>query len=144
MVSKKKESIPEYSSVILISTKGEIILQLRDNNPKIVDPNKLSLFAGKLLSNETKEQAALRELFEETTIRLNNSNDLKYLFTYHAKKPKFDRERLSHVFILKHVDEKRIDVQEGQGYRKVKNKIDLKNYDVAQISEEILLSYFER
>lgn len=133
--------IPEYSSVILINTKGEILLQLRDNNPAIVDPNKLSLFAGGLLPGESKEQAAKRELFEETTIQ---SDDLKYLFTYQTDMERFGRIAKSHVFLLRGVDESMVDVQEGQGCRKIKDAADLETHDFALISEEILRTYFSK
>ena len=127
--------------MILINTAGEILLQLRDNNPAIVDPNKLSLFAGGVLPGETKEHAAQRELFEETTIR---SNDLKYLFTYQTDMERFGRVAKSHVFLLQGVDENLVDVQEGQGYRKIEGVADLDSHEFALISEEILRTYFDK
>jgi 8-oxo-dGTP pyrophosphatase MutT (NUDIX family) len=135
------KTISEYSAIILINAKGEILLQLRDNNPEIVDPNKLSLFAGGVLAGESKEHAAQRELFEETTIW---SDNLEYLFTYHADTRKFGREAKSHIFLLQDVDEALVDVQEGQGYRKIKGVTDLDKLDFALISKEILRTYFDK
>lgn len=135
----KPESIPEYSSVILINTEGELLLQLRDNNPSIVDPNKISLFAGKLLTGETKEQAASRELFEETTLQ---GQDLHYLFTYEADANKFGHPAKSHVFLGQGIREADVDVQEGQGFIKIKDVTDLDKHDFALISKEILVEYF--
>jgi 8-oxo-dGTP pyrophosphatase MutT (NUDIX family) len=136
----RQKPIPEYSSIILINTEGEIVLQLRDNNPDIADPNKLSLFAGGVMPGESREHAAQRELFEETTIR---SNNLKYIFTYQTDIHRFGRVAKSHVFLLDGVDEALVDVQEGQGYRKITKAADLDRYDFALISKEILRIYFD-
>lgn len=137
-------NIPEYAGVIIVNTQGELVLQLRDNKPNIADPNKLSIFAGRLLPNESKEEGALRELFEETTIRLDKAESLKFLFSFHAQQPRYDIERICHVFLLQNVSEETIDVREGQGYKKIKDKLDMETYDIAQISKDILFKYFDQ
>ncbi len=134
------EIITEYSSVILVNKSNEILLQLRDNNPRIADPNKLSLFAGGVEPGETKEIAAKRELYEETTLDLD---DLEYLFTYTSDMERFGRVARSHVFLAVGIDESAIQVIEGQGYRKISKSTDLDLYDFALITKEILKRYFE-
>ena len=135
------KQIPEYSSIILINTKNEILLQLRDNNPNIADPNTLSLFAGRMEPGESKEQTIKRELYEETTIEADN---MAFLFTFETDMKRFGRVARSHVFLLKGVDETKVHVQEGQGYRKITSKSDLEQHDFALISKDILHIYFER
>lgn len=133
------ESIPEYSSVILVNTEGDLLLQIRDDNPAIADPNKISLFAGRILPGETKEHAARRELFEETTLQ---GYVLRYLFTYEADIKKFGQISKSHVFLGKEVHEVDVNVREGQGYIKIKDETDLEKHDFALITKEILSVYF--
>lgn len=125
-----------YVSCILVSSDGDIILQLRDNNPDIVDPNCLSLFAGAMEPGETRDQSIHREILEETTLDLN---DLKYLFTW--QEPGTDHE--SHVYYRDNIDLNDVDVREGQGYRLIRTRTDLANHDFAGISKNILAKYFD-
>jgi 8-oxo-dGTP pyrophosphatase MutT (NUDIX family) len=133
-------SVPEYSSVILLTTTGEIALQLRDDNPSIADPNCLSLFAGRLEGSETPEQGARRELQEETTL---TPATLTFFMTYQTDIARFGRVARSHVFIVRDIDVSQIDVREGQGYRLIKTRKDLETHNFALISKEILAAYFD-
>ena len=64
--------IPDLQAVaiILLNRRGEVLLQLRDNNPNISFPNAWTLPGGVVESPETPEQAARRELAEETGLEL--------------------------------------------------------------------------
>ena len=62
---------PQAVAIILINHRGEVLLQLRDNNPKISFANMWTLPGGVVEPDETPEQAAQRELVEETGISLN-------------------------------------------------------------------------
>lgn len=104
----------EFAAVILLDAEGKFILQLRDDDPKITDPGKLSLFAGGVEQGETHLMAAERELFEETTLE---RNDLKFYKAFHKEPERHGAEGVCHVYVLKDIDPATIDVQEGQGYR---------------------------
>ena len=125
-----------YVSCILVSKTGEIILQLRDNNPAIKDPNSLSLFAGAVEEGETIEDAIAREIWEETTLKFDK-------FTYSFTWDNGDG-RVSHVFYHDNVDTADIDVREGQGFRLMRSRADLEKYKFAPISKAILAEFFKR
>lgn len=59
-------------SAAIVTFQGKILLFLRDNNPKIVDPNCWSLIGGLVEDNETYEQGLIREVKEEISITPTN------------------------------------------------------------------------
>jgi 8-oxo-dGTP pyrophosphatase MutT (NUDIX family) len=134
-------STPEYASVILLTDSNEIILQLRDNIPTIVDPNVLSLFAGRLLDGESAEEGARRELQEETTLELGT---LSYFMTYETTLERHGRVSKSHVFVATNIDVNHMDVREGQGFRLIHSYDDLQKHHFALVSKDILEEYFAR
>lgn len=119
----------EYVSAIIRSSEGDIILQLRDNNPAIADPNCLSLFAGAMEEGETKEKALQREIKEETEL---DASEAEFLFSYEFG------DRVSHVYFVDGIDVRDIVVHEGKGYRTIRDKHDLETFKFAPISKRIL------
>ena len=65
---------PQAVAIILINDRKEVLLQLRDNNPAISFANSWTLPGGVVESGETPEQAAHRELAEETGLDLKLFN----------------------------------------------------------------------
>ena len=65
---------PQTVAIIVLNDRYEVLLQLRDTNPNISFANSWTLPGGVVESNETPEQAARRELAEETGIYVNLSN----------------------------------------------------------------------
>ncbi|HET8961673.1 NUDIX hydrolase [Nocardioides sp.] len=59
-----------YSSVALIDRRGWVLLQERDEHP-VIDPEKWGFPGGGVEDGETYEDAAYRELAEETGVRLD-------------------------------------------------------------------------
>jgi len=54
-------------ALVLIEQEGKYLLQLRGSDPKIGGAGLIGCFGGKIEPNETPEQAARRELGEETS-----------------------------------------------------------------------------
>jgi 8-oxo-dGTP diphosphatase len=85
---------PQAVAIILINGRGEVLLQLRDNNPIISFANSWTLPGGVVEPHEAPEQAAQRELAEETGVH----SKLSHWKTYKRKhqKRKFTIEQ--HVY----------------------------------------------
>lgn len=130
----------QYASVILLTPDREIVLQLRDDKPHIVDPNCLSLFAGLLRPGEDPEAGASRCVREETELALGK---LEFFLTYATTMDRHGRISKSHAFIARNVDVKGITVHQGQGYRTIKAAADLEKFEFALISKDILKLYFD-
>ena len=60
-----------FSSIVLVDARGWVLLQERDEHP-VIDPEKWGFPGGMVEPGETYEQAAYRELEEETGIRLDD------------------------------------------------------------------------
>lgn len=68
-------------NVIFYTKTGNIVLQKRSSSKKTF-PNKLDVtVGGHVDSGETYEQSAIREIFEETGLRIN-PNDLQFLLKF--------------------------------------------------------------
>ena len=57
-----------FSSIVLVDARGWVLLQERDEHP-VIDPEKWGFPGGMVEPGETYEQAAHRELEEETGVR---------------------------------------------------------------------------
>ena len=75
-----------FAGVILEDEFGRILLQLRDNIPRIANPNQWGLFGGRIETGEIPFEAALREIEEELCIKL--SPDRLHPFTIYRDSPK--------------------------------------------------------
>jgi 8-oxo-dGTP diphosphatase len=82
---------PQGVAVILINDEGEVLLQLRDDNPLIPFPNFWTLPGGVVDPNETPDNAARRELFEETGLQLQLSHWKVYKKKQHNFKPTIEQ-----------------------------------------------------
>lgn len=105
---------PQAVAIILVNPRGEVLLQLRDNNPKISSPNTWTLPGGVVEVPETLEQAARRELAEETGLCV----ELSHWKVYKRKPGSYRFEIEQHVFTgetRQEVDE--MTLGEGQALR---------------------------
>jgi 8-oxo-dGTP pyrophosphatase MutT (NUDIX family) len=126
-----------FAGVILLSPQNNFILQLRDDKPNIADPGKLSIFAGRLLEGESPEDAARRELFEETGLR---PDALEFFVAYEKDPARHGAPGVSHIYVAKDVDPSKLEVHEGQGWREVA-PTELTEENTALISYDILRAY---
>ena len=133
--------MPEYASVILLTPDYDIVLQLRDDKPDIVDPNCLSLFAGRLKPGEKPEDGARRSIREETELELG---ELEFFWTYETTIERIGRISQSHAFVGRNVDVSKIRVHQGQGFALISGPADFDTFEFALISQDILQRYFDR
>ncbi|MEF3692536.1 MAG: NUDIX domain-containing protein [Candidatus Moraniibacteriota bacterium] len=59
------------SSGALITYNKKVLMLLRDNNPRIPDPNCWQLIGGYLEANETPTEALIREVKEESNLQIS-------------------------------------------------------------------------
>ncbi len=81
------------ASVVLVNEKGEVLTQLRDNKPGINYPGFLTYIGGSVEEGESPEEAARRELKEETGY---TTDTLHFL-------AEEDYERDDHIMVRRHV-----------------------------------------
>lgn len=67
-----KKKIKPQCGLLIENGKGEILLQLRDNNPALPYPNCWGTFGGQIEDGETPEQAIIREIKEELDYNLKD------------------------------------------------------------------------
>ena len=103
----------DYSGVLLRTKEGGLILQRRDNKPNLVNPGKLSVFGGRRKNGESPEECALRELREETNLRLS-ATDLKFVREYGAPDDKGIWVHCNY-YLVENVEINDVELQEGQG-----------------------------
>ena len=96
------------SAIALIDRDGKLLIQRRSSN-KITESNKWDLSgAGHIDIDETPEQAAVRELFEETGIKVE-IEELKLIDTY-LNKVKLDNDIFINHYTYLFLVQKDIDI----------------------------------
>lgn len=71
-----------FASVILVDPEGRVLLQERDEHP-LIDPERWGFVGGSVEPGEGDEEAAYRELAEETGVQLDGGLELYGEFTVH-------------------------------------------------------------
>ena len=99
------------AGIVLYNKKKEILLQLRDSNPKF-NPNKWSFFGGKFNDGETAKECILRECKEEINYELRNP---RLIYEYYEK----IQDAYLHLFIeeFDESQKKIIKLQEGADWK---------------------------
>jgi 8-oxo-dGTP diphosphatase len=131
---------PQAVAIILINGRGEVLLQLRDNNPNISFANSWTLPGGVFEPHEIPEKAAQRELAEETAIH----SYLSHWKTYKRKhqKRKFSIEQ--HVYTGKTKQEtSEMKSGEGQALQFFKRE-ELSTVSIAFDFDKLLDEFFKQ
>lgn len=101
--------------VILVDLEGKIILQKRDDNPKISFPGMISMFGGTINISETPMEGLKRELQEELDFMPVDSN-IKKLNIYIKTKAVDGADYTINVFIIRGVEIEKLKLKEGAGF----------------------------
>ena len=56
----------KWAGIVLVNARGEILLNLRDDNPEINWPNQWDVIGGVVEDGETPDECMVREMMEET------------------------------------------------------------------------------
>jgi 8-oxo-dGTP diphosphatase len=131
---------PQAVSIILVNPRGEVLLQLRDNNPNISFANSWTLPGGVVELHEAPEKAAQRELAEETGIH----SKLSHWKTYKRKhqKRKFTIEQ--HVYTgTTHQEASEMTLGEGQALNFFKRE-KLPTLSIGFDFDKLLDEFFEQ
>lgn len=114
------EPIP-MAGVMLVDLNGDIILQHRDDKPNIDVPGGMaSFFGGRSEGNEAPLQNAIRELREETNLKITEA-DLEKYGEYNFISTHTHEAGATTLFIAKGINAETLEIYEGQGAHIVKN-----------------------
>lgn len=123
MIRKNPTSNFVNSSFALILVNDYFLFQKRDNKNNIWYPNMLGLFGGKIENKENEKDAIIREIYEETNLKIKKFSLLNSQ-TIYFKNQKYTR----YVFFTKlKILPSRFYINEGKGYKLLK-KEDLNKY----------------
>tara|TARA_B100000575_G_C22978358_1_gene564594 strand:- start:418 stop:882 length:465 start_codon:yes stop_codon:yes gene_type:complete len=112
----KKNLMKHHKSVhAIIFFKGKYFIQKRDNKKNIHFPNFWGLFGGKIMKNELKIDAIIREIKEETNLKINKPKKI-LSFIIHGKNLGLTRNITYFVFNLNKIP-KNIKIFEGSNFR---------------------------
>ena len=131
---------PQVASAIITNNRGEVLFLLRDNNPHISFPNYWSLPGGVVEFNELPEQAAHRELQEETGLVL----DLAYWKVY-QRTPQ-NRKIIVDQYIYVGATDKECDemtLSEGQALRFLKRD-EINSLQIAYNFDKLVYEYLDQ
>jgi 8-oxo-dGTP diphosphatase len=121
---------------LLIENKeGQVLLQLRDNDPDIRYPNLWGTFGGQVEAGETPEEAIVRELEEELDYELSNPE-------YFGNFPLDGCDIYMYRIIDHSLAEDTLNVKEGQK-GKFFSLEEVKSVDCAANCKEIVIAYFQ-
>ena len=98
------------STIFLFKSTEEVLLQLRDNNPKIISPNQWGPLGGHCNYGETPYQCAIREFYEESGYICNKINWYKN-FIMQCKK---NEKHVTCFFWTNYDNFQKINCYEGQ------------------------------
>ncbi len=79
------------SSAMLVNADGDILVNLRDDDPRIIFPNLWSLIGGHVEEGESPEEGLVREVEEEIGYRLTE---------YHPLATFFDGGDMRHLYLV--------------------------------------------
>jgi 8-oxo-dGTP pyrophosphatase MutT (NUDIX family) len=134
------------AGVILVDRQGRVLMQLRDDNPKIMFPGHWGLTGGAAHDSESPEDAARREVQEETGIELERFEPFRaYYFNQHGGGKKAATARTDYELYLYHAPcetpAEEMTCGEGRGLRFFERS-ELDALDIAYNHRDVLADFF--
>ena len=99
MNNKNIANNPKNASAVIICYKNRVLLNLRSNNKNIFYPKHWGCFGGAKNSNERYIDAAIREVYEETNIKVNKK-DLIFFFNLNFTYPHTNKLIKRNFYVL--------------------------------------------
>jgi 8-oxo-dGTP pyrophosphatase MutT (NUDIX family) len=119
-VNKNIKKNPKNASAIIVYYKKKFLLNLRSNNKNIFYPKHWGCFGGAKNINEKYIEAAIREFYEETNIKVNKK-DMKFFFNLNFTIPNTNKSirRNFYIFNISNINffKKNFILSEGIKYR---------------------------
>ena len=112
---------PGNADILLVRRDGALILQQRDDKPEINNPGLITGFGGHIEPGETALEAAIRELKEETNLDRPPA-DFQFIGLYHKTKAVHGEDWDVWFFVVRDVDDTKLEVYEGQGFVIAQNR----------------------
>ncbi|MEO9476757.1 MAG: NUDIX domain-containing protein [Cyclobacteriaceae bacterium] len=129
-----------YCATLLISEENKYILQRRDSSSAVTNPGMISAFGGRLEGDETPIQCAIRELNEELSLKIDES-DLGFLY---RTKVLFDGKIIECIFfIIKSIKIKDLCLTEGKKIEHLSPFDCLMSKDITDLCLSAVQTHFE-
>ena len=120
--------------IFIMLPNGQIVAQLRDNIPGIASQGMLSTFGGGVDIGESPQQAAVRELEEETSLKSDCNIAFITTFIYRTKhNPKFIQK--NHLFLANVSNIEKIEIKEGVGFVVLRKDVDFEKVNAGEGSQ---------
>jgi 8-oxo-dGTP pyrophosphatase MutT (NUDIX family) len=131
--------------IFIMLPNGQIVAQLRDNIPGIASQGMLSTFGGGVDIGESPQQAAVRELEEETSLKSDCNMAFITTFIYvKNNNPKFIQK--NHLFLAKVSNIEKIQIKEGVGFVVLRKDVDFEKVNAGegtQMAWKLLQEYLK-
>ncbi|MGL5061681.1 MAG: NUDIX domain-containing protein [Microcoleus sp.] len=118
--------------IFLMLPNGQIVAQLRDNIPGIASQGMLSTFGGGVDIGESPQQAAVRELAEETGIKTDCQIEFITTFIYKKIREKREFSQKNHLFLVKISNFEQIAIEEGVGFVVLRKDVDFRKVNAGE------------
>ena len=133
--------------IFLLLPNGQIVAQLRDNIPGISSQGMLSNFGGGVDIGESPKQAAVRELEEETCLKINYYKmEFITTFTYQITQNDINLLQNNHLFLARVSDCDKIEIKEGVGFVVLRKDVDFGKVNASegtQMAWKLLQEYLK-
>jgi 8-oxo-dGTP pyrophosphatase MutT (NUDIX family) len=121
--------------VVLQTPASTLLLQERDNNTKL-HPGRIATFGGGIENNETVQECAIREIYEELNYvlrpeQLESIGDFEF-----PNEP----NNYVHLFLVRNIDPATLTLQEGRSIQELSLEKALAHEEVTDLTKEILRS----